>query len=31
MIRLDLRKMRDFAAMDVLDVWYARLDDSDFR
>jgi hypothetical protein len=22
--------MRDFAAMDVLDVWYARLDDSDF-
>jgi hypothetical protein len=24
------RKMRDFAAMDVLDVWYARLDDSDF-
>jgi uncharacterized protein (DUF2252 family) len=23
------RKMRDFAAMDVLDVWYARLDDSD--
>jgi uncharacterized protein (DUF2252 family) len=22
------RKMRDFAAMDVLDVWYARLDDS---
>jgi hypothetical protein len=23
-------KMRDFAAMDVLDVWYARLDDSDF-
>jgi uncharacterized protein (DUF2252 family) len=24
------RKMRDFAEMDVLDVWYARLDDSDF-
>jgi uncharacterized protein (DUF2252 family) len=24
------QKMRDFAAMDVLDVWYARLDDSDF-
>jgi len=24
------RKMRDFAGMDVLDVWYARLDDSDF-
>jgi uncharacterized protein (DUF2252 family) len=24
------RKMRDFAAMDVLDVWYARLDDSQF-
>jgi hypothetical protein len=24
------RKMRDFTAMDVLDVWYARLDDSDF-
>jgi uncharacterized protein (DUF2252 family) len=24
------RKMRDFAAMDVLDVWYARLDDTDF-
>jgi uncharacterized protein (DUF2252 family) len=24
------RKMRDFAAMDVMDVWYARLDDSDF-
>jgi uncharacterized protein (DUF2252 family) len=24
------RKTRDFAAMDVLDVWYARLDDSDF-
>jgi uncharacterized protein (DUF2252 family) len=24
------RKVRDFAAMDVLDVWYARLDDSDF-
>jgi uncharacterized protein (DUF2252 family) len=24
------RKMRDFAAMDVLDVWYARLDDSAF-
>ena len=24
------RKMRDFAAMDVLDIWYARLDDSDF-
>jgi uncharacterized protein (DUF2252 family) len=24
------RKMRDFAVMDVLDVWYARLDDSDF-
>jgi uncharacterized protein (DUF2252 family) len=23
-------KMRDFAAMDVLDIWYARLDDSDF-
>jgi uncharacterized protein (DUF2252 family) len=23
------RKMRDFAAMDVLDIWYARLDDSD--
>src|SRR5271168_5228749 len=23
------RKMRDFAVMDVLDVWYARLDDSD--
>src|SRR5271169_3847402 len=23
------QKMRDFAAMDVLDVWYARLDDSD--
>src|ERR1700730_16787780 len=23
------RKMRDFAAMDVLDVWYARLDDTD--
>jgi uncharacterized protein (DUF2252 family) len=23
------RKMREFAAMDVLDVWYARLDDSD--
>ena len=23
-------KMRDFAAMDVLDVWYARLDDSEF-
>jgi hypothetical protein len=22
--------MRDFAAMDVLDIWYARLDDSDF-
>lgn len=22
-------KMRDFAAMDVLDVWYARLDDTD--
>jgi len=22
------QKMRDFAAMDVLDVWYARLDDS---
>jgi uncharacterized protein (DUF2252 family) len=21
--------MRDFAAMDVLDIWYARLDDSD--
>ena len=25
------RKMRDFAAMDVLDVWYARLDDSDLQ
>ena len=25
------RKMRDFAAMDVLDVWYARIDDSDVR
>ena len=24
------RKMRDFAAMDVLEVWYARLDDSEF-
>jgi uncharacterized protein (DUF2252 family) len=24
------RAMRDFAAMDVLDVWYARMDDSDF-
>jgi len=24
------RKIRDFAAMDVLDVWYARRDDSDF-
>ena len=24
------RKTRDFAAMDVLDVWYARLDDADF-
>jgi hypothetical protein len=24
------RKMRDFAGMDVLDVWYARFDDSDF-
>jgi hypothetical protein len=24
------RKMRDFSAMDVLDIWYARLDDSDF-
>jgi uncharacterized protein (DUF2252 family) len=24
------RKMRDFAAMDVLDVWYARLDDANF-
>jgi hypothetical protein len=24
------RKMRDFAAMDVLDVWCARLDDSQF-
>ena len=24
------RKMRDFAVMDVLDIWYARLDDSDF-
>src|SRR5215472_15306387 len=24
------RKMRDFARMDVRDVWYARLDDSDF-
>jgi hypothetical protein len=24
------RKMRDFAAMDVLDIWYARLDDNDF-
>ena len=24
------RKMRDFAALDVLDIWYARLDDSDF-
>ena len=24
------RKMRDFADMDVLDIWYARLDDSDF-
>jgi hypothetical protein len=24
------QKMRDFTAMDVLDVWYARLDDSDF-
>src|SRR5271168_765550 len=24
------QKMRDFAAMDVLDVWYSRLDDSDF-
>ena len=24
------RKMRDFATMDVLDIWYARLDDSDF-
>jgi len=23
------RKMRDFTAMDVLDVWYARLDESD--
>ncbi|MGH7058890.1 MAG: DUF2252 domain-containing protein [Stellaceae bacterium] len=23
------RKMRDFAEMDVLDVWYARLDDAD--
>src|SRR5215831_2407220 len=23
------RKMREFAAMDVLDVWYARLEDSD--
>jgi hypothetical protein len=23
------RKMRDFSAMDVLDIWYARLDDSD--
>jgi len=23
------QKMREFAAMDVLDVWYARLDDSD--
>jgi uncharacterized protein (DUF2252 family) len=23
------QKMRDFAAMDVLDVWYARLDDAD--
>jgi uncharacterized protein (DUF2252 family) len=23
------RKVRDFAAMNVLDVWYARLDDSD--
>src|SRR5215831_10335805 len=24
------RKMRDFAEMDVLDVWYARLDDTTF-
>jgi hypothetical protein len=24
------RKMRDFAATNVLDVWYARLDDADF-
>jgi len=24
------QRMRDFAAMDVLDVWYARLDDSEF-
>jgi len=24
------RKVRDFAAMDVLDVWYARLDEADF-
>jgi hypothetical protein len=23
------RKMRDFSTMDVLDIWYARLDDSD--
>ena len=23
------RKMRDFTAMDVLDIWYARLEDSD--
>jgi uncharacterized protein (DUF2252 family) len=23
------RKMRDFAEMDVLDVWYSRIDDSD--
>ena len=23
------RKMRDFAAMDVMDVWYARIEDSD--
>ena len=23
--------MRDFTEMDVLDIWYARLDDSDFR
>jgi uncharacterized protein (DUF2252 family) len=22
--------MRDFAAMDVMDIWYARIDDSDF-
>jgi len=28
-VRSYRRKMRDFTAMDVLDVWYARLDESD--